>query len=85
MNNDSIVPCNKIGNPCRIQVQNSFSTLAYYPPVYDKFGNNVNTDKNSTSMILHCTACNRKWKKMMAESGPILEEISTTDPQLLID
>jgi hypothetical protein len=34
---------------CRIQVANSWTTCAYYPPVYDGFGNNLNPDRNQTT------------------------------------
>jgi len=33
----------------------------YYPPIYDKHGNNTNPDGNTTSGETTCTTCNKKW------------------------
>ena len=39
----------------------STTTMAYYPPVYDKSGNNINPDRNITSGSIVCVVCNKKW------------------------
>jgi hypothetical protein len=39
----------------------SMTTCMYFPPTYDKHGNNTNPDGNITSGALRCTVCNRKW------------------------
>lgn len=36
-------------------------TCAYYPPVYDKHGNNTNPDGNVTSGSLNCITCGKTW------------------------
>ena len=47
---------------CRFQEHGmSMTTCMYFPPVYDKHGNNVNPDGNITSGGLHCTTCNKYW------------------------
>lgn len=46
---------------CRYTYGPSFSTMAYYHPVYDKNGNNVNPDMNTSYGSVSCTTCNRKW------------------------
>lgn len=47
---------------CRFQEDGmSMTTCAYYPPVYDKHGNNINPDRNVTSGAIRCTVCERKW------------------------
>lgn len=47
---------------CRFQeVGPTTTTCMYYPPVYDKHGNNTNPDGNITSGGLKCVVCNRKW------------------------
>jgi hypothetical protein len=33
----------------------------YYPPVYDKHGNNTNPDGNITSGSVACNVCNKQW------------------------
>ena len=33
----------------------------YFPPVYDKHGNNVNPDGNITSGSITCNACKKQW------------------------
>lgn len=35
----------------------SMSTLVYYPPVYDKRGNNTNPDRNTTRSGWRCLKC----------------------------
>lgn len=52
---------------CRFtQVGPSSTTCAYYPPVYDKHGNNINPDMNSTSGALDCTVCKKHWTYISA-------------------
>jgi len=46
---------------CRIHVSEGMSTLAYYPPVYDKTGNNINPDMNTSYGKAGCSVCKRSW------------------------
>lgn len=46
---------------CRFRVGMGSTTCAYYPPVYDKHGNNINPDRNVTSGMVSCHACDRTW------------------------
>ena len=46
---------------CRFNVGMGMTTCAYYPPVYDKHGNNINPDRNVTSGMVSCHVCNRVW------------------------
>lgn len=39
----------------------SSTTSAYYPPVYDKQGNNTNPDMNITTHHRRCLSCGRTW------------------------
>ena len=55
---DSTHQCN---NDCRIQFGPSSTTCAYYPPVYDKHGNNINPDRNTTHGECWCRTCGKKW------------------------
>jgi hypothetical protein len=48
-------------NDCRYVVGIEMSTSMYYPPVYDKQGNNLNPDGNITSGDMTCHSCNKKW------------------------
>jgi len=47
---------------CRI-IDNGYGTTTcmYYPPVYDKHGNNLNPDMNSTSYPKKCITCGKEW------------------------
>ncbi len=47
---------------CRI-VENgpSMTTLAYYPPIHDGHGNNLNPDRNTTTHPVRCTMCGEEW------------------------
>lgn len=46
---------------CRFHPGMSMTTCAYYPPVYDKHGNNINPDRNLTSGSIKCSTCNKEW------------------------
>jgi len=46
---------------CRFQYGIGMTTSMYYPPIYDKHGNNTNPDGNTTSGEMTCTTCNKKW------------------------
>ena len=47
---------------CRFQEKGPMmTTCMYYPPVYDKHGNNTNPDGNITSGALSCLTCGKKW------------------------
>ena len=55
---DAVKQCDK---ECRIQFGAGMTTCAYYPPVYDKHGNNINPDRNTTSGDCWCQTCGKKW------------------------
>lgn len=38
------------------------TTLAYYTPIYDKNGINVNPDGNTTSGSIGCSTCSKQWR-----------------------
>ena len=46
---------------CRFRVAVEMTSLAYYAPVYDKHGNNVNPDGNVTQGELVCDSCKKEW------------------------
>lgn len=46
---------------CRFSYGMSMTTLLYYHPIFDKHGNNVNPDGNTTSGEVSCSVCERKW------------------------
>ncbi len=48
---------------CRIQHGASTTTAAYYPPVYDKHGNNLNPDMNTTTTNKRCLSCGKSWNE----------------------
>lgn len=39
----------------------SMSTMAYYPPVYNKQGVNTNPDMNTTTHPRRCLSCGKTW------------------------
>lgn len=39
----------------------STTTMAYYNPIYDKQGNNVNPDMNITTQSMRCLSCGKAW------------------------
>lgn len=46
---------------CRFRVGAGSTTCVYYPPVYDKHGNNLNPDGNVTTGYVACYVCDRQW------------------------
>lgn len=46
---------------CLIEQGYTMSTMAYYPPVYNKDGVNINPDRNSHATNYSCRTCNRRW------------------------
>lgn len=47
---------------CRVtETGCSVSTALFYPPIYDKDGNNISFDANVTSHNLRCHTCGREW------------------------
>jgi hypothetical protein len=46
---------------CRIQEGMRMSTMVYYQPIYDGYGNNLNPDRNTTTTGMRCGACGKEW------------------------
>jgi len=46
---------------CRIQYSGGMTTCAYYLPIYDKYGSNINPDGSITSGTARCNTCDRTW------------------------
>lgn len=47
---------------CRITQTPASTTLMYFPPVYDGYGNNMNPDRNTTSWSESCSTCGKTWR-----------------------
>lgn len=60
---------------CRFVNGPMFTTSMYFPPVYDKHGNNVNPDGNSSSGKVKCVICNRQWMMNEQYGQTTYEEI----------
>jgi len=46
---------------CRIQESGGSTTCMYFPPIYDKYGNNINPDGNITTYHMKCSTCGTSW------------------------
>lgn len=46
---------------CRIRPGMSMTTLAYYHPIYDGFGRNINPGRNTTTTLMKCHMCGKEW------------------------
>ena len=46
---------------CTIRIGSGFTTDAYYPPMYNKAGENINPDNNVTRGEAHCIHCKKRW------------------------
>ena len=51
------------------------STYAYYFPIYDKNGVNINPDRNITTSTLKCLTCNKMWKSTSQLGLTTYEEV----------
>ena len=49
-------------NDCRFSPGLSMTTAVYYAPIYDKYGNNVNPDRNLTSGSINCHTASVQFK-----------------------
>ncbi len=48
---------------CRIHATGPrLSTLMYYEPIYDGYGNNLNPDANRSYEPMKCSTCGREWE-----------------------
>lgn len=70
------VNCNK---DCMFTQGRSSTTLAYYAPIYDKNGVNVNPDRNTTYSDISCVTCSRKWKTQTTLGVTKYEEIISNE------
>lgn len=52
------------------------STCMYFQPVYDKHGNNINPDRNTTSGEMFCSVCKRKWRYVKRLGEYSYEEVA---------
>jgi len=60
---------------CRFTSTFSMTTAAYYPPVYDKHGVNLNPDMNITSTVVYCSVCSRSWNSSTQNGVTTFTEI----------
>ena len=56
-----LIPTPSCDKDCRFHFGVSMTTAMYFPPVFDKHGNNLNPDGNTTSSEVSCSVCGRKW------------------------
>ncbi len=52
----------KTPDDCRITETVGSITLAYFPPIYDGHGNNLNPDKNTSNSVRRCSPCGKVFK-----------------------
>ena len=52
------IACDK---ECRFQTGASSVTAMYFPPTYNKNGENINPDGNVETCKVWCTECGRQW------------------------
>lgn len=48
---------------CQYEYLHGTTTLLYFPPVYDKHGNNLNPDRNKTTATYRCMTCGDTWSE----------------------
>lgn len=60
---------------CKFSYRCVSTTLAYYLPVYDKNGVNINPDRNTTTFSVECFTCGRMWKGKTCVGETTYEEL----------
>lgn len=48
-------------NDCRFVQGQSMTTMAYYHPAFDKYGNDINPNGNTSTCEISCTVCGKVW------------------------
>lgn len=43
----------------------------YFPPIYDKHGNNTNSDRNPMWWRTKCQTCGREWSSSQVGGDPV--------------
>lgn len=71
-----IIECDR-DNCCLQESSPSVSTCIYFPPTYDKYENNTNSDSNTTSDSMKCSACNREWSTTTQFGKTTYKEITS--------
>jgi hypothetical protein len=61
---------------CRFEIEPGVSTLAYYKPIYDKNGVNINPDMNNSTFNVYCGICNKAWRGRTQMNQTTYEEVS---------
>lgn len=51
------------------------STALYYTPIYDKYGNNINPDGNTSTGSIMCSTCGKQWTYTSRLGKTIFEEV----------
>lgn len=46
---------------CRFSYGPTVTTVMYYAPIFDKHGNNLNPDGNTSSSEISCYFCKKSW------------------------
>lgn len=57
----TMIPDPECKKNCRYRIDRSVTTAMFYTPIYDKHGNNVNHDQNTTMSTITCTTCDKTW------------------------
>ncbi len=60
---------------CRFAYCGGRTTLAYYQPIYDKNGVNINPDRNTTTFEVSCGSCGRMWVGKTCAGETTYEEV----------
>ena len=60
---------------CRFQHGVSMTTAMYFPPTFDKHGNNINPDGNITSSTITCGTCGKQWNSSTQYGKTTFKEV----------
>ncbi len=63
---------NKCGNQMVTPDGPGFTTLVYYPPIYNELGVNTNLDRNTITSSWKCLNCGCRWTEA---NGEVVGEI----------
>lgn len=73
MNNNRFPICDR--EDCRFSEGMSTMTAMHWTPVYDKRGNLLNSNPNTSRTHVGCSTCGKDWMRVTSSGETVFEEI----------
>ena len=70
----AVIDCDS--NKCKLKEFDSFTMALYYPPMYDKYGRNINEGKGTRFSTVECLICGRIFRRSESSQGIYFTEMA---------